>query len=206
MNEHEIVEDCNSVEDFLIIARSLGEIIRHHNGDLYDVVVANNGLNAKTGTFSQKFGFAAFPLHTDTAFWATPARFLVMWSPKASTTPTTILAWKDILNLLPEKEIKAINNAIFTVNTFENVSYRSIKFDSHGVKGFRYDPNIMLPANEEGKKFEEIFHKTIKSMSFIDVNWSGSNALLLNNWNMLHGRKQVKNKHEVREIFRVYVR
>ena len=206
MNKYNIVEECDSVESFLSLAKSLGEIIPHPNGEVYDVIIANDGVNAKTGSFSQNFGFAEFPLHTDTAFWAIPARFLIMWSPEASTTSTTILSWRDIVDAFSESEKKIINDAIFKVHTYESVNYRGLKFSSPLGNGFRFDPNIMTPANEQGGKFIEIFHEVIRGMNLINFNWSGSNALVLNNWNMLHGRSKVENKHEIRKIFRAYVR
>lgn len=206
MSEYNIVEECNSIQNLLSLAEGLGEVIFHPNGEKYDVVVANDGINAKAGSFSQNFGFDEFPLHTDTAFWAIPARLLVMWSPEASTTSTTMLSWGDILDSFSKIEKKILNDAIFKVHTFENVSYRGVKFSSLTAKGFRYDPNIMIPANEQGKDFVAIFHRTIREMKLIDFHWSGSNALVINNWNMLHGRNQVKNKNESRKIFRIYVR
>ncbi|KAF6661474.1 hypothetical protein HFD91_08865 [Enterobacteriaceae bacterium EKM102V] len=206
MNEYEIVENCTSIESFIKLAKSLGEIISHPNGEIYDVVIANDGTNAKTGTFSHKFGFNEFPLHTDTAFWAIPARLLIMWSPVASTTSTTILPWRDILDSFSKSDKKIINEAIFLVRTFESTSYRSVKFTSYGETGYRYDPNIMIPANEQGKKFAELFNKAIQKISLNNFNWSGSNALIINNWKMLHGRNQVNNEQESRTIFRAYVR
>lgn len=206
MNDYYVVENCSSVECFLSLAKNLGEITCHPNGEVYDVVVANNGVNARTGSFSQKFGFDEFPLHTDTAFWAIPARFLVMWSPEVSATSTTILSWRDILDSFSESEKRIINDAIFLVNTFENISYRGVEFSSSGDKGFRYDPNIMTPANKQGELFVGIFHRVIQRMNLINFHWSGSNVLIINNWNMLHGRSQIENKHENRKIFRAYVR
>lgn len=206
MNEYNVIEKCNSVESFISLVHKLGKIIPTSNDHEYDVVIANDGKNAKFGSFSKNFGLNKFPLHTDTAFWATPARLLVMWSPEASSTSTTMLPWKDILDRFTQTEKKALNDAIFVVETFENSNYRAINFNSSGENGYRYDPNIMLPANRQAEIFVEAFNKVISEKNLIDLYWSGSNALVLNNWKMLHGRNQVKNEHEKRKIFRAYVR
>ena len=200
------VENCTSVESFLSLVRSLGEIINHPNGELYDVVIANDGTSARIGSFSKNFGYQDFPLHTDTAFWPIPARLLVLWSPKSSATSTTLLSWNDVLGLFTEYEKKIIDDAIFTVHTYENIRYSSIKFVTAGEKGFRYDPNIMLPANKQGEAFVKLYNKAMQRMNLIDFHWSGSNVLIINNWNMLHGRKFVENAHEDRQLFRAYVR
>ncbi|AYH36010.1 MULTISPECIES: TauD/TfdA family dioxygenase [Pectobacterium] len=206
MKEYNRLENCTSLENFLSLARNLGDITYHPNGELYDAVIANDGTDARTGSFSRKFGFQEFPLHTDTAFWAVPARLLVMWSPKASTSPTTILSWSDILDSFSEYEKKYISDAIFTVHTYECIKYSSLKFNFSGRKGFRYDPNIMHPANKQGEEFVRIFNKIVHEMKLTEIHWTGSNALVLDNWNMLHGRKHIENIHEGRLIFRAYVR
>ncbi|CNK68919.1 TauD/TfdA family dioxygenase [Yersinia enterocolitica] len=206
MNGYNSVENCTSVDSFLELARSLGEIICHPNGELYDIVIANDGTNARTGSFSKNFSFKDFPLHTDTAFWAIPARLLVMWSPKASSASTTIVSWNDLLKLFSESEKNILYDAIFTVHTYEHIKYSGVKFVTSGKKGFRYDPNIMHPANKQGEEFVMVYKKAIQEVKLVDFNWSGSNALVLDNWNMLHGRKHVENIHENRRVFRAYVR
>lgn len=205
MNEYNI-EKCNSVESFLSLAKKHGELICTPNGQEYDIVIANDGNNAKRDSFSKNFGFGKFPLHTDTAFWATPARILVMWSPDRSSAPTTMLPWNDILDRFSLSEKKALKDAIFIVKTFESSNYRAITFLSSGEIGYRYDPNIMFPANNHAGKFVEAFNNVISEINLINLYWSGSNALVLNNWNMLHGRSRVNNEHEKRRIFRAYVR
>ena len=206
MKEYSRVGNCTSLESFLSLTRNLGGIIYHPNGELYDAVTANDGTSARAGSFSQKFGFQEFPLHTDTAFWGVPARLLIMWSPKASTTPTTILSWNDILDRFSERDRRYISDAIFTVHTYECIKYSSLNFISAGEKGFRYDPNIMIPANRQGEVFVNLFNEIIRETQLTEFHWSGSNALILDNWNMLHGRRNIENMHEGRIIFRAYVR
>lgn len=206
MNEYNVIENCDSVESFISLVKKLGEIIPTTNGQEYDVIVANDGRNARLGSFSQNFGLNTFPLHTDTAFWAVPARLLVMWSPEISSTSTTMLPWKDILDRFSQTEKNAVNEAVFVVKTFENSNYRAINFISSKKNGYRYDPNIMLPANRQAEKFVEAFNKVISQVNLIDLYWSGSNVLVLNNWKMLHGRSRVDNEHEKRKIYRAYVR
>jgi len=206
MNEYNVIENCDSVESFISLVKKLGEITPTTNGQEYDVIVANDGRNARLGSFSQNFGLNTFPLHTDTAFWAVPARLLVMWSPEISSTSTTMLPWKDILDRFSQTEKNAVNEAVFVVKTFENSNYRAINFISSKKNGYRYDPNIMLPANRQAEKFVEAFNKVISQVNLIDLYWSGSNVLVLNNWKMLHGRSRVDNEHEKRKIYRAYVR
>ncbi|MFL4294132.1 TauD/TfdA family dioxygenase [Enterobacter asburiae] len=206
MQEYCRVEGCTSLEGFLTLARGLGEILHHPNGELYDIVTANDGTGAKRGSFSQRFGFQEFPLHTDTAFWEIPARLLIMWSPKASNTPTTMLSWRNILAFFSECDKKNIQNAIFTVHTYERIKYSGLNFISAGSRGFRYDPNIMVPANGPADEFVKVYNEIINYVKSTEFHWYGSNALVLNNWNMLHGRKGIENMHESRTIFRIYVR
>ncbi|WP_210526406.1 TauD/TfdA family dioxygenase [Pantoea ananatis] len=206
MNHFYEVKNCSSVEQLLSLARNLGEITHHPNGELYDIICANDGSNARTGSFSHNFGFQSFPLHTDTAFWDIPARFLLMWSPKASAVPTTFIPWTRLLDFIPESKIRVINDAIFTVHTYESVKYCSLKFKFDGRQGFRFDPNIMKPANKHAIEFCKIYNDFFQSEDLNEFSWLGCSALILDNWHVLHGRGHVATPNENRKIFRVYVR
>lgn len=206
MNLYYEANDCHSVEDFLSLTRSLGEIINHPNGEQYDIVSANNGSSARKGSFSHNFGFNFFPLHTDTAFWDIPARLMVMWSPKVSATSTTLMPWHKIIDSIPNGKREIINDAIFTLYTYEYVKYCSLKLLTSGITGFRYDPNIMNPANKQAEEFVFYYNLFIQETDLDEFKWSGSNALIVDNWNVLHGRKIVENTKENRRIYRAYVR
>ena len=47
---------------------------------------------------SAQFGMGEFPLHTDTAFWTIPARFLILRVSGDTRRPTTLLSFRKLIN------------------------------------------------------------------------------------------------------------
>ena len=61
-------------------ALSIGNVIPHPNGELIDTLIPSDGKSSSKGSFSNRFGFGAFPLHTDAAFWPTPTKQMILFS------------------------------------------------------------------------------------------------------------------------------
>ncbi len=104
------LEGISSAEDLLRIARSLGDITPHPNGDYLEIVTPKDGENLMKGTFSQRYGYSSFPLHTDTAFWPRPARYLVLGMLAKSECDTFILSVRSIINSLSKASLKSLSN------------------------------------------------------------------------------------------------
>src|SRR5208282_2252301 len=60
------------------IALSLGKIAPGRGYQLVERIVPEEPGTARAGSLSSKYGLAPLPLHTDTAHWITPCRYLVM--------------------------------------------------------------------------------------------------------------------------------
>jgi len=65
-------------DGLLSVAQQLGNPIPSSSGELVKVLSPVDGAPRRGGSFSDAHGRGAFPFHTDTAFWGTPCRFLVM--------------------------------------------------------------------------------------------------------------------------------
>src|ERR1700679_2753734 len=72
------------------LARSLGNPIKTSSDEFLRELRVRPCTIARPNTLSAMFGVGGFPLHTDTAFWALPARFLVMRVIGDNRRPTTL--------------------------------------------------------------------------------------------------------------------
>lgn len=196
------VEGVTSDSDILKIANNIGQIRPHTNNEIIFSLKPSNGANKLNGTLSNIYGFNDFPLHTDTAFWIKPVRFILLSSYKISKSQTIISSCDSIFEQLDINDLKSAERAIFKVQTLHSQFYTSLIFRENGIIGFKYDPNCMKPANYHGKRFVEIIKRI--SIETIKVNWCGNKAVLIDNWKMLHGRNAV-DPSENRELKRIYI-
>src|SRR5579862_4244851 len=62
----------------LELAKTLGCPVPSPSGDLVKEIRVTPVSKARHGTLSELYGVGAFPLHTDTAFWPVPARYVIL--------------------------------------------------------------------------------------------------------------------------------
>lgn len=197
------VENICSQNQLIRLAKSIGRIKAHPNGEDISILRSSNGKNAKTGTFSNIYGLSAFPFHTDTAFWQIPARYIVMGMLKTSPTTTNFISISEIDKFIPDQLLRRARKSIYLIKTFESCKYTSPVFSSNGIQGFRFDPNIMAPVNNHAKIFHTDFIMALKKVRPDKIEWSGEKAVIFDNWKYLHSRSPVK--CENREMLRIYV-
>lgn len=198
-----IVDGVNSKSELIRLAKSIGIIKLHPNGEELAVLKSTDGVNSISGTFSNIHGLAAFPFHTDTAFWGVPARYVVMGMLNKSSCTTNFISLNDLKEFITEDFLSKARKSIYLLETIEGSKYTSLIFSNNNDYGIRFDPNIMTPANEHAKRFHEELVGTIGSVESIKINWNGNKAIVFDNWKYLHSRSAVKN--EKREVFRIYL-
>lgn len=197
------IEGLESEEHLVELAKGIGKCLPNPDGSLISKVRANNGDCARQGTFSHAYGLSSFPMHTDTAYNSLPIRYLVLGMLKPSAATTMHINIKHLMGAGPANLLRLARESVYLIETFEQAKYASVMFSSNGVTGVRYDPNIMTPANRSAKKFELELAEAIKGTEPKEVCWHGNKAVILDNWECLHGRSQVLENN--REILRVYV-
>jgi hypothetical protein len=72
------IPGVNGASDLLQLAMSLGKPVENARHELISELRVATSAEARPSTLSATFGTGTFPLHTDTAFWPNPAKFLVM--------------------------------------------------------------------------------------------------------------------------------
>ena len=199
------VDEIQSTEALLILAESLGKIILHPDGNYLNLVKPKSSQKAINGSFSNKYGYGEFPFHTDTAFWLRPARYIVMTSLLASDTDTVIISLGQLINMLSNNVQALAKSAIFSVKTTQVSYYTRAILENALSDGIRFDSCCMSPANKSARYLQENIIETSQKIEPAKIRWSGSNAVIIDNWKDLHGRKAIEQEFESRTLARIYV-
>lgn len=186
------------------LAKSFGQIQRHPNGAEVFTLKPKVGLNSTIGTFTDKFGLGRFPLHTDTAFYSKPIRYMILSMNKPSEAFTTILPIDRLFEKLNQNDKYLATRAIYKIKTNESSFYTSLIVEKNGIKYIRYDPTCMFPVNNSAREFEIILNEIFKQVKPENITWNKPKTIIIDNWKVLHGRSCV-NLNEQRELKRIYI-
>jgi len=190
--------------ELISIASDIGDILKHPNGQMVFTLKPKLECDSIKGTFSNKHGLSDFPLHTDTAFYKKPARYILMHSIKPSSCDTTILPKSNFWDLLTNSDKRKAERAIYLVKTNKEQFYTSLIFRENNEEGLKYDSSCMLPINKYAKDFDRIFKTILSEIRPLSVKWSENKTVILDNWKILHGRKSAQ-KDIKRELKRIYI-
>lgn len=179
------------------LAVSLGRIV----GDQKISNLSPSSRAAATSrSFSHHYGLGQFPMHSDTAFWQMPARYVVLRSRSPSDTPTLLLPSARLKRLL---DASPVDTAIFRIRTTSGNSYGKAVFARDPI-GIRFDPCYMKATNSHARELMD-------NLSFPNddnihrLTWTGTNALIIDNWRCLHARASVGELDRNRTLSRIYV-
>ncbi len=187
------VQDVESIEQALSVTKGLGTLLPL-NGSVVQELLPREREEVQSNSFSSRYGRGIFPLHTDTAFWERPARFVVIFSAIASRGATRVLSLRDTKCLM---EYARRSNPVFLRKTVRGDIY------SHPWEGAEigalYDPCYMLPVNKQARDFQEA------TMDAADrsqrLHWCGASVLIIDNWQVMHGRDGCEDDHRVLHRF-----
>lgn len=197
--------NCGSSNKELIsIASKFGKIINHPNGQAIFTLKPKRESESFKGTLSNICGLNEFPLHTDTAFFIKPARFVLMHSKESSNCDTTFVSHNEIWKLLSESDRYNAKRAIYLVKTRTQMFYTSFIFQEKGQTGIRYDSTCMKPTNKYAKELDQKIIKVLSEIKPLCFKWTDGKSIVIDNWMSLHGRKSA-NKDVNRELKRIYI-
>lgn len=197
------IDKVESQEHLIEIAKAIGRVVPNSNGEAIVKLIATDGRSALKGTFSDTFGFGQFPLHTDTAYFSLPVRYLILGMADISESSTRYVQLHELLYKDSARLLSLARKSVCVLETFEGAKYVPVIFSSNGVEGFRFDPNIMRPANKAAREFLRLFLEAVASLEVKEIDWTGHKAVVFDNWKCLHGRSRVVSSK--REILRIYV-
>ena len=141
---------------------------------------------AKPSSPSRMFGLGALPLHTDTAHWIEPCRYIVLGCVSPGLCGRrTVLADSSLLNfstgarrLLQDSQFRVVNGrkSFFAPVIGPNYTF------------FRFDKACMVPIDARSRAALEAMDRAISDLQFEQVDWIKGQVLVMDNWRILHGR------------------
>lgn len=159
-------------------------------------------------TYSGNFGCGSFPFHTDLAHWAIPPRYVLLWCSRGDeTTQTHIIDSNSVIQNIgqstltrclarPRRPMKGSLQLLPILQASTEQTHKLIRWDSIYLK----------PSNGYAQVvFEEIHQYLAKVQPVIKSLTNRGDAIIIDNWRLLHGRSQVQDVTSARLIHRVYL-
>lgn len=193
----------NSEKELISIASRFGKVLPDNNGKMVQVLKVRPKNTGITGSFSYVMGMGEFPWHTDTAFWDTPARYIILHSGDSSSCPTNFIKFDE---LLPNKKRFQFlsSRAIFTINIPSSIKAIPFIFRSNTLNGYRYDQHIMKPYNSEAYDLDSWIREQLEREKFNSIYWDGKFLALIDNWKVIHNRSACFDEPN-RKLLRIYI-
>nr|VFJ93924.1 MAG: Taurine catabolism dioxygenase TauD, TfdA family [Candidatus Kentron sp. LFY] len=154
-------------------------------------------------SLTAKYATGEFPLHTDTAHWLTPCRYIVLGclSEGLRKRETVLVDFKKLKISYEEKLI--LMSEPFRVTNGRFSFFGTIL--SQDRQFLRYDPGCMTPTKNRGVEAESIFSKARTEDCKISIDWFEGRVVVIDNWRVLHGREAGSGKGSERIISRVLI-
>jgi hypothetical protein len=200
------VGDITSPRDLITIGNKLGTIIPGPNGEIIKEIKRKNKEDSFQGSQSSIYGHGRFPLHTDTVFWPLPSRYVIFYAVGDVRRPTTFMKFSNLIPQSRSSFYKLAQKSIWYVGPNTNRFYCSMVFKYDGNYYWRYDSDLMTPVNSAAIEINEILKPLVFTTETEYVNWSGSNAVIISNWTILHGRGAQPQNEAERIIYRLYIK
>jgi len=198
------VEPEALAENLLSIANDLGTPVpSRKKGSLVEILKPVSGDAAHQQSLSRIFEEGEFPLHTDTAHWTTPCRYVLISCANngGSTRATTLL---DIQKLeLEEDERDLLRTTVFSIKNGRSSFFSSILSSKRSF--VRYDPGCMRAVTPNADATLEILKKSRWKELIVRIEWEPGLTLIIDNWRLLHGRESCSQNDETRTLFRTLV-
>jgi alpha-ketoglutarate-dependent taurine dioxygenase len=158
---------------------------------------------ARHKSLSAQFSVGAFPLHTDTAHWPVPCRYLLLacLTPGIGERETFVL---DSATLgMPAQQRELLYTVPFRVLNGRLSFFSTVL--QHGRPFIRYDPGCMSPVFPNGERVREILDNGTRPAQMTSIRWTPGQVLVIDNWRILHGRGEAACDDGQRTLLRLYV-
>jgi len=200
------VSGISSPERMIQLGKTLGTPVPSPNGELVKEIRITPAAEASPGSQSAIYNKGPFPLHTDTVFWPTPVRYVILRGYGDTRRPTTAMSFARLLQNHDKFFVKLSERSVWVAGPESKRFYCSLIFRHGDSIGWRYDADLMKPVNAAAKEVDRILRPMVKREDTDSVDWSENTAVIFSNWNALHGRGKEPENEGSRVIERLYVR
>lgn len=191
--------------ELLQLAQSIGRPLQSPTGEIVKQLTPTAKAGARNGTFSSTYAKGAFPLHTDTAFWPVPSRYVVLRAIGDLRRQTTVLTFEYLFRNCVADLRALAEHSVWLTRTPSQTFYCSMRFKNSGIAGWRYDGQCMYPASTSAVQVQEYVRSRLLSCRVEHINWTSDMGLVLCNWDVLHGRGPAPPAEDGRILERIYV-
>jgi len=185
-----VVGDVQTVsaltEHVRVVGRNLGELVPGRFRQLVEHVIPQAEEVAYAGSLSSVYGLNAIPLHTDTAHWPTPCRYLVIACAETGPMPAPTVLLDSRCVALSDYEMTACQCAPFLIRNGRRSFYGAIK--ESGREFIRFDQGCMSPLSLQGQAAMLAFSAEHHEYALHSHDWKPGEILIIDNWRVLHGR------------------
>lgn len=198
-----IIPDVSQNDNLVDIVSHYGNVIPGDNGELLQQLRALPVGSGIKNTFTNVYGYGAFPWHIDTAYWDLPVRRLALYSKCASPCATLYVPFDRIFTYNPML-LDYADAAVFLLWQPNGIRCVSFKQRINNETLYRYDAHIMRPYNEAAKIIDKGIKESLSKIQIDRIEWNGSNMAIIDNWKGIHSREDAKNDKN-RELYRIYI-
>lgn len=137
-------------------------------------------------TLSSRYGFAAFPFHTDGAHWPQPPRYLVLYCRDPGDGERETLLSAPLESITCHEET-VLRRATWRVDGVRKPFVVRILDGIRGHEYVRFDQACMTPMSDKDDS-RAIIAKCIARKPSVRVSWQAYKFLIIDNWRVLHSR------------------
>lgn len=149
-------------------------------------------------------GSGAFPLHSDTAHWPVPARYLLLSCLEPGEADRATLVWRFDETVFSASQIDTLRREPFLFVTGRNSFYSTVL---SRVRPFvRIDRGCMRPVTSVGRRTLDMLKGVLESVRPAQIRWRKGDLIVVDNWQALHGRDSAEVPDVARTIGRTLVR
>lgn len=153
-------------------------------------------------TYGGNFGLDALPLHTDLAHWHRPPRYVmlrcVVGSPSVSTR---VLHHRDLETQVP---VALMRRALFGPRRRLEGKMYLLRMLTDDI--FRWDQLFLVPKNQPAIEAQQLMLDSAERVTHAQIALDKpGRTLLIDNWQVLHGRSAVPISEAGRRLERTYM-
>ena len=159
---------------------------------------------SRPATLSSLHGLGPFPLHTETAYWPRPARYVLLRCvhPGAGERPTVVVdthGWE-----LDEADRRAVTNEPFRV-AGRRVFLASLAVSTDSGLAWRFDRECMVPLTRGAHRALRVAIALGDKSRHTDVDWTPGLLLVVDNCRCWHGRGVASSTDKDRVLERILI-
>lgn len=191
--------------DLIEVAQALGRVeVEARDPRPVREVSPSTEAGARPNTLSSRYGFGAFPFHTDTAYWRAPASILLLYCVAPGegarrTLVSDVRSWG-----LSAKEEATLRRAVWRVDRKREAFLTRLAVRTQAGLALRYDVHCMKPIGS-GTAAAALIEERAPAHA-VAIEWAAGDLLVIDNRRALHARTVATQSDPERTLKRVLVK